>query len=68
MNSQGSGASNVKILQSQNRQHAKIRLSFNGLPVVHGRLDDPQIGQPVGSAAAGVVGSHKTLGLALCGA
>lgn len=39
MNSQGSGASNVKILQSQNRQHAKIRLSFNGLPVVHGRHD-----------------------------
>jgi len=32
------GASNVKILQSQNRQHAKIQLSFNGLPVVHGRL------------------------------
>jgi hypothetical protein len=37
MNLQGSDASGAKILQSQNRQSAKIRLSVNHFRVVHGR-------------------------------
>jgi hypothetical protein len=36
---QASVASAAKTLQSQNRLRAKIRLFFNGLQVVHGRLN-----------------------------
>jgi hypothetical protein len=35
---QASAASSANTLRSQNRQRAKIRLSLNGLQVVHGRL------------------------------
>ena len=38
MNLQGSEAQGVKILQSQNRRPAKIRLPVNSLRVVHGQL------------------------------
>jgi hypothetical protein len=38
MNLQGPEAQDAKILQSQNRHRAKIRLPVNGLRVVHGRL------------------------------
>jgi hypothetical protein len=34
---QGSDASSAKVLQSQNRQSAKIRIPVNGIRVVHGR-------------------------------
>jgi hypothetical protein len=37
MNLQGFDASGAKILQSQNRQSAKIRIPVNGIRVVHGR-------------------------------
>ena len=38
MNLQASEASRAKILQSQNRRRAEIRLLLNDFRVVHGRL------------------------------